>query len=193
MSFGDIFDALKFALMGVFEARKNKFVVLVDTEYVSIEDERATPGPFFSNATAKFKTFIFNPEVGYRVYENPDNGASIDVLGGVRVWHVSTQLNFGAGILPAQQLDGSRTWVDATGGLRGKVAVSEKMFLTGKVDIGGGGSQFSWHVFGGGGYNITPKIALIGGYRVLDVDYDKDNFIYDMNQRGPIFGIGFRF
>ena len=44
-----------------------------------------------------------------------------------------------------------------------------------------------------GGYNVNPKVALIFGYRVLDVNYRKNNFIYDMNQRGPIMGIGFKF
>jgi opacity protein-like surface antigen len=51
----------------------------------------------------------------------------------------------------------------------------------------------TWQVFGGGGYNLNSKIALIFGYRVLDVDYNKDNFVYDMNQRGPIVGLGFKF
>ena len=193
MSFGDIFDSLKFALMGVFEARKDKLVFLTDLEYVSIEDEGATPGPLFSNVTAKFKTFIFDPEVGYRLYDDPAKGAYVDVLGGIRVWHVSTELDFGAGILPATQVQGSRTWVDAIVGLRGKAAVSQKVFVTGKFDLGGGGSKFTWQLFGGGGYNINQKVALIFGYRVLDVNYNKNNFIYDMNQRGPIMGLGFKF
>lgn len=192
-SFSDVFDTLDFALMGVFEARKGKFILLVDTEYVAVSDDRATPGPFFSNVNAKFKTFIFDPEVGYRLYDDPDKGASVDVLGGIRVWHVSTEFDFGAGILPALNVQGSRNWVDAIVGLRGKTAVSEKVFVTGKFDLGGGGSKFTWQLFGGLGYNIKPNIALIGGYRVLDVNYDKDNFLYDMNQRGPIFGLGFRF
>ncbi|HEV7473955.1 MAG TPA: hypothetical protein VGN90_07895 [Pyrinomonadaceae bacterium] len=193
MSFGDVFGSLKFALMGVVEARKGKFVLLVDTEYVSIEDDKATPGPFFSDVTAQFKTFIFDPEVGYRLYDDPDKGASVDVLGGIRVWHVSTELDFGAGILPAVHLDGSRNWVDAIVGLRGKTNVSEKVFVSGKFDLGGGGSKFTWQAFGGLGYNVSPRVALIGGYRVLDVNYDKDNFVYDMNQRGPIMGLGFKF
>ena len=104
MSFGDIFGSLKFALMGVVEARKGKFILVVDTEYVSVEDDKATPGPLFSDVTARFKTFNFNPEVGYRLYDDPDNRASVDVLGGIRVWHVSTKLDFGAGILPAFSL-----------------------------------------------------------------------------------------
>ena len=192
-SFGDVFDALNFAFMGTFEARKKKFISLTDLEYVSVSDEKATPGPLFSTVDAGFKTFIFDQEVGYRVLENPEKGASLDVLGGARVWHVSTDFEFGAGILPATRIQASRNWVDAVGGLRGKMALSQKLFLTGKFDLGGGGSQFTWQVFAGAGYNLNPKIALIFGYRVLDVDYDKNNFIYDMNQRGPVLGVGFKF
>jgi hypothetical protein len=192
-SFSDIFHTLNFAFMGVFEARKGKLVSLTDMEYVNVSDDRATPGPLFSGVTAKVKMFIFDPEVGYRVFDDPDKGQFVDVLGGVRVWHISTDLTFSPGILAGQEVQASRTWVDAVVGLRGKAALSKKFFVTGKFDLGGGGSKFAWQLFGGAGYNITPKIALIGGYRVLDVNYDKNNFIYDMNQRGPILGVGFKF
>ena len=192
-SFSDVFDALNFAFMGMFEARKGKFISLTDLEYVSVSDEKATPGPLFSTVDAGFKTFIFDQEVGYRLLEDPAKGASLDVVGGARVWRVKTDFEFGAGILPAVRIEGSRSWVDAVGGLRGKMALSEKVFLTGKFDLGGGDSDFTWQVFAGGGYNINPKIALIFGYRVLDVDYNENNFVYDMNQRGPIVGLGFRF
>lgn len=193
MSFGDVFDTLNFAFMATFEARKGKFISLTDVEYVSVSDDRATPGPLFSTVDAGFKTFIFDQEVGYRFYSNTDNGASLDVLGGVRVWHVSTDFEFGAGILPAVRVDASRSWVDAVGGLRGRAPLSEKIFLTGKFDLGGGGSDFTWQLFGGAGYSLNEKIALIFGYRVLDVNYDRNNFVYDMNQRGPILGVGFKF
>lgn len=192
-SFSDVFDALNFAFMGTFEARKGRFISLTDLQYVSVSDEKATPGPLFSTVDAGFKTFVFDQEVGYRLYDDPDKGAAIDVVGGARVWRVKTDFEFGAGILPATRIEGSRSWVDAVGGLRGKMALSQKVFLTGKFDLGGGGSNFTWQVFAGGGYNINSKIALIFGYRVLDVDYNKDNFVYDMNQRGPIVGLGFKF
>ena len=192
-SFSDIFDNLKFAFMGVFEARKGKLVSLTDLEYISISDDSATPGPLFSDVTAKVKMFIFDPEVGYRVFDDPDKGAFVDVVGGVRVWHISTDLTFGPGLLPGTEVQASRTWVDGVGGLRGKAALSKKVFVTGKFDLGGGGSKFTYQLFGGAGYNINPKIALIFGYRVLDVNYNKNNFVYDMNQRGPILGIGFKF
>ena len=192
-SFSDIFHSLNFAFMAVFEARKEKFVLITDLEYVSIEDDRATPGPLFSDVNAKIKTFIFDPEVGYRLFEDPEKGAFVDVVGGARIWHISTDFTFSPGILPGTQVDASRTWVDGVGGLRGKAALSEKVFLTGKFDLGGGGSKFTYQLFGGGGYNMTQNIALILGYRVLDVNYDRNNFVYDINQRGPIVGVSFKF
>jgi hypothetical protein len=192
-SFGDIFGSLKFAFMGVFEAHKNKWAIQTDVEFVSLEDDKATPGPLFSSANAKIKTFVFTPEVGYRIYDDPDKGSFVQVLGGTRIWHISTDLNFGAGVLPEVDIKASRSWVDGVVGLRGKAALSEKFFLMGRFDVGGGGSKFTYQLFGGLGYNVNEKIALVGGYRALDVNYDKNNFLYDTNQRGPIMGIGFRF
>ena len=76
-SFGDIFHSLKFAFMGVFEANKGKLAVQSDFEYVSLEDEKATPGPLFSNANAKIKTVVFTPEMGYRFYNHPEKGSFV--------------------------------------------------------------------------------------------------------------------
>jgi hypothetical protein len=192
-SFSDIFHSLKFAFMGVLEARKDKFVVLTDLEYVSIGDDRATPGPLFSGVDTKIKTFIFDPEVGYRVFQDQAKGQFIDVLGGARITHISTDLTFSPRILAGQEVQASRTWADGIVGLRGKAALSKKVFVSGKFDLGGGGSKFTWQLFAGAGYNVNPKIALIFGYRVLDVNYARNNFVYDMNQRGPILGLGFKF
>ena len=192
-SFGDIFDSLKFAFMGVFEAHKGKWAMQTDLEFVSLEDDKATPGPLFSSATAKIKTFVFTPEVGYKIYNDPHKGSFVQVLGGTRIWHISTNLTFNAGVLPAVQIKASRSWVDGVIGLRGKAALTEKVFFLGRFDVGGGGSKFTYQLFGGLGYSITEKIALVGGYRALDVNYDRNNFLYDTNQRGPIVGLGFRF
>jgi hypothetical protein len=193
MSFGDIFGDLKFAFMGTFEARRNKIGIVVDTQYVSLEDEAATPGPLFSSADLHVKTFIFDPEVAYRIFDDPEKGAFIDVMGGIRVVKVSTEVTFFPGFLPGFTLDASRTWVDGVVGMRGKAHLAPKIFIVGKFDIGGGGSNFTWQLFGALGYEINKTFALIGGYRVLDINYRKDNFVYDTSQRGPIMGVGIRF
>src|SRR5688500_9884997 len=147
--FSDIFDSLKFAVMGVFEAHKGRWAVHTDVEYVSIESDRATPGPLFSSANAKIKTFVFTPGVAYRLYHDPDNGSFLQVLGGTRIWHISTDLTFNAGVLPAVQISESRNGVDAVVGLRGDAAFSEKVFSLGSLDVGGGGGKFTHQLFGG--------------------------------------------
>jgi hypothetical protein len=193
--FSELFDSLKFAFMGVFEAHKGNWAMQTDVEYVSIEDEKATPGPLFSSANAKVKTFVFTPEVGYKFYNNPDKGRFVQVLGGTRIWHISTDITLNAGVLPAVRVNDSRNWLDAVVGLRSIVALSKskKIFFIGRFDVGGGGSKFTYQLFAGLGYNFNKKVAFVAGYRDLDVNYDKNNFLFDMSQRGPIMGVGFKF
>ena len=135
----------------------------------------------------------FSPvlSVGYRITENPDRKQSLDIVGGVRYWHLETNLNFGAGILPAASATRSKGWVDAVGGVRARAFLTKKFFLAGKVDAGGGGAKFTYQLFGVGGYQITDRIALVAGWRHLKVNYDKDNFLFDMALDGRVFGATF--
>jgi hypothetical protein len=87
----------------------------------------------------------------------------------------------------------SRDWVDAVGGVRGRIHLTPKFFLVGKGDLGGGGSKFTYQLFGGGGYQFNQTFSIIGGYRDLSVDYDKDDFLFDMSLHGPLVGVGIRF
>ncbi len=183
---------LNFGFMATFEARKNRFVFLTDLQYSNLSTERGNPGPLFSSSRASFKTFILDPEIGYRVLDNGE-GAFLDVVGGIRYWHLNGTIDFRAGILPAAQASRSRSWVDAVSGLRGKAALGKRFFVTGKADLGAGGSDFTYQLFGGVGVNLGEHIALIGGYRDLNVDYNKDGFLFDMSLHGPILGFGIKF
>jgi hypothetical protein len=190
---GDTLSNLHMFLMGTFEAHKNKVSILTDLQYSDLRIEKATPGPGFSTAEARTKTFVFDPEFGYRFSENKDKGSFAEVVGGMRYWHVSEELKLGAGALAARDLTASRSWADAVVGLRGKAAISKKMFVTGKFDLGGGGSKFTWQGFGGIGYNMGEHFALVGGYRNLSVNRSKTDFIFDVDLRGPLVGLAIKF
>jgi len=41
--------------------------------------------------------------------------------------------------------------------------------------------------------NVSQNVALIGGYRDLNVNYNKDGFLFDMSLHGPVLGLGFKF
>lgn len=184
---------LNFGVMGTFEARKNRFIVLTDLQYSNLGTDRATPGPLFSTAEADFKTFVLDPELGYRVVDNPEKGAFVDVLGGIRYWHLKTDLTFNTGLLTTVTASRSRSWVDGVAGIRGRAHLTPRVFLTGKADLGGGGSNFTYQLFGGGGLLVGSRYALIAGWRHLDVNYNKDGFLFDNALSGPIFGFAIKF
>ena len=64
--------------------------------------------------------------------------------------------------------------------------------MLGKADVGGGGSKFTYQLFGGAGFKVCDRTSLDGGYRYLRVNYDRDNFLFDGSLAGPILGVSFR-
>jgi hypothetical protein len=193
VKFRDIIDELNFGLMGTFEARKGKLVIATDALYVKLTDNNATPGPLFSNVEVELKQFMFEPKVAYRAVEQ--RAGTVDVFAGIRYWHMRTNLDFAPNILPATSVSRSKNWVDPIVGTRLKVNLSPKFFAFGKGDIGGfgAGSDFTWELLGGVGYNINERFSLLGGYRHLSVDYQKDGFLYDLASKGFFTGVGIRF
>jgi hypothetical protein len=193
-SFSDILENFDIGFMGVGEIRKGRFGVLVDLVYVDLEAEKATPrGIFFSNAAVEAKTFIGTFEASYRLVEEGD--AQLDLLAGARVWSVETELSLGAGLLAARQIDHSETWADPIVGLRGRQDIGSGFYLTGWVNVGGFGvaSDITWDVLGGIGYQIDRDMAMVLGYRHLEVDFEDDGFLFDVEQSGPVLGGVFRF
>lgn len=72
---------LNFGFMGAFEARKNRLVILTDLQFSNLGTDRPSPGTLFSGASADFKTFILEPQVGYRIFDDPEKEAFFGVLG----------------------------------------------------------------------------------------------------------------
>lgn len=191
--FSDLFHNLDFALMGTFEARKGNWGVTTDAMYISLSGKRVTATILVSDINVNVKEFISTSEVGYRAF-NTERG-SIDLLAGARVWHVKSHVVFKPIIFPLVDVEEGKTWVDPVIGARGVAKVSSKVFVVGKFDAGGFGisSQFTGEVFGGVGYQLKPRVALIGGYRYLYVNYEDGGFVYRTALSGLAFGVKFKF
>jgi len=60
--------------------------------------------------------------------------------------------------------------------------------------VGGFGaeSDFTGQAFGGAGFQVKPRIALIGGYRYLRVDYVNEGFIFRTSMSGIMLGAKFK-
>ena len=191
-SFRDLFRNLDFAIMGQVEARKGNWSILGDAMYMSLSGKKVTPSPFFGDIEVEVKETIIEPAVAYRVFKG--ERSSIDLLGGVRFWHVKPHIVFQPRILPLVDVEESKNWADPIVGARGTVGLSPRTFLLGRFDVGGFGakSDFTGQAFGGAGFQVKPRIALIGGYRYLRVDYVNEGFIFRTAMSGIMLGAKFR-
>ena len=193
-SFGDVLSNLKLPLMVSFEARKKRFFSLTDMIWVKLSDERDTAGDLYSTRDIGVNLFILDPEVGYRLIDR--GKSSFDVLGGARIWSVENNINVTSGRLPGFDVSMRKTWAAPVVGVRGSYDVSPKFFLSTRFDIGGAGigADLTTQFYGGGGYRIVPNIALVGGYRFMQVDYDDHSgFLFDTRMNGIVLGAKFSF
>lgn len=193
LSFGDVVSNLDLGLMGTFEARKGKIVILNDMVWTKMSEKRDTPGGLYSTAKIGVNLFSWSPELGYRLYDG--KGGSFDFIGGIRLTSVENNLNFTSGTLPGFDVSARKTWAAPIVGGHGVANLSSKFFLSTVFDIGGGfGTHFTGQFYGGAGYKVTPKIALIGGYRYLNNNFsDSEGFTFDAAMNGILLGAKFKF
>jgi opacity protein-like surface antigen len=189
--FSDILNSLNFGFMGVFEARKNKFSLITDVTYISLEERKDTTGTLFSALQANEKTFLLSPVAGYRLAGK--EGASLDAIAGIRFWHTSTRLEAEPQLLHARTVESSKNWADVIGGLRGQAHVARRVSLIGRADVGGGGSDYTYQLFGGAGIDVSKNATLFAGYRYLFFKYTRDDFLFDGALNGAVLGARFRF
>jgi len=189
LSFGDIIDHADFALMGVFEARKERWIGLLDGFYVGLSADTTASIPTGTTLRLDQDQVMLQPAVGYTLLVRPWGG--LDALGGIRYWHVSTTLS-AAGVGQATQT-ASKGWVDGAVGARLRYSPGPRWHLFALGDLGAGGSDFTWQASGGVGYDVASCCTILAGYRHLDVDYESDGFVNDTYMSGPDLGFGFRF
>ncbi len=188
-SFADILDNFDIGAMAVAEARNGRFGIAFDFQYVKLSADAETRFGALADGievTSETLTALIAGE--YRVVENA--GASVDLMAGARIWSVDTDIDPQGG--PGDPLffsDGD-TWVDPIVGVRARMDMNEKFYATGWGMVGGYGigSDITWDVMAAVGYEVTDRVAIIGGYRALGVDYSDDDFLFDVVQHGPILG-----
>ena len=193
--YDDILGNINFAGMLVGEARKGRFGILLDIIYTDIEAEGSTPlGDSYLSVTSQTKNWIVSGAGLYRLFENERQ--FLDAIGGIRYWSVDTELTLESGLFPKQSVSNDENWVDPIIGLKGLSPLgNSKFFISGNLVIGGFGvgSDFMWDANINLGYQWTQGFSTIVGYRYLDVDYEKDDFLYDVAQDGLVLGLSWRF
>ena len=192
-SFGDIFDDLQFSGMLFYTARKGRFGISGDLQYTQTLAKDNALAPLFGREELKSKSFVLSALGEYLLYD--DGRSVLRLSGGARLWSVDTELKLSTGLLPGTKLKGDKTWVDPVIGVSGVLDLGSKTFLRGWGYVGGFGvgSNFTADLFAGVGYRFTDSISSTLGYRWVKVDYESDDFLYDVRQEGIATGLSFSF
>ncbi len=191
-SFSDIFDNLDFAAMAIAEARNGPYSIFGDLIYTKLSASSDTPlGILADSAEVEASTFAGLVGAGYSVLDGPSG--RLDIVGGVRVWSVDTDISFSGGGLGGQTFSDGATWVDGLVGVRGNFAFTPQFYAMGWALIGAGQADLDWDVAAGIGYHFNDRYSATLGYRALGVDYSDDGFLFDVVQQGPIMGLTIRF
>ncbi|MEQ1954482.1 hypothetical protein [Mesorhizobium sp. CN2-181] len=190
--FGDILKDLDFAAMAIGEARYERYSIFGDIMYTKISTGSGTPhGILADHVDVSSETFAGLLGGGYALLDGPSG--RLDVVGGVRVWSVDTEISIDGGILGGRSASDGATWVDGLVGVRGNYNFTPEIYFTGWGLVGAGGADVDWDVAGGLGYRFNDSFSMVAGYRALGVDYSDDGFLFDVVQQGPILGLVIRF
>ncbi|MGY6273288.1 DUF481 domain-containing protein [Achromobacter denitrificans] len=191
-SFDKLFDNLDFAAMLIGDARKGRYSIFGDLIYTKIGSQGDTPrGILASSADVKSSTFAGLIGAGYSVLETPTH--RLDVVAGLRVWSVDTDITLKGAHLSGRTRSDGATWVDGLVGVRGNYAFTPKLYATGWGLIGAGGANVDWDLGLGIGYHINDRFSASIGYRALGVDYSQGRFKFDAVLQGPMAGLTIRF
>lgn len=149
--------------------------------------------PFTRSLEVVSNTFMGTLAGVYRLAEKEQGW--IDLLLGVRGWYVGTDLDVGPGILPSggRKIDHDEGWVDVIGGIRTRLHLSRSFHATVFTLAGGESSESVVDVAGQLGYAFTNKLSAMAGYRYIKVDYQKSDFEWNVEQKGPFLGLEYRF
>jgi hypothetical protein len=144
----------------------------------------------YSGVDVKVKGFIVEGYVGYDLINARD--AHLDVFGGARYYDVEVGLGLREGALPGVLVTTDRTWTDGVVGVRWDTRFAGNWEAFASADVGAGGSDLSYQLFGGVGYRFSWG-SIVGGWRYLHVDTDEPNFRLDGALSGPFIGASFQF
>lgn len=186
-------DVLDFAFLIAGEARKERWGVLGEFNYLALSESASTDGAFYIGAEAGLKGTMGSLLAAYRAYEGAD--ASIDILAGARAWLLDIQIDYQAGSFPAKSVEKSSNWVDPIVGLRGRILATDKIVLTGLADIGGFGvgTDLQWELLASVGYRFNQSVSASIGYRHLDIDLQDGGLLADVSLSGPYLSVSFSF
>ena len=214
---GDYLPNLHFAAMFAAEARYDRFTILTDYVYTngSSSGTHVKSLDFFGlpsqpiartldiGSGSSLKATIWTLTGGYTVLQG--DWGNVDVLAGFRFLGVNVSTNYnlaltvtgprgnGATFGGAGGVSASRNIWNGIGGLRGHIRLADTgLFIPYYFDIGAGGSQLTWQIASGLGYQ-TGRVGVSLLYRYLSFEQGDSRGVKHFSLGGPMMAVNFTF
>jgi hypothetical protein len=158
VDFGELVDVLDGAALLHVEAQTDDAGYFGDLVYMSVETDGG-------RATTELDTTIV--ELGYLRKTSP-----IGLEFGIRYWDFDLEID-PATTLPVPTAQGESDWFDGFVGVRDVRELNDKWNLTTRVNIGAGGSDFTYGVGVVFGRELSSGSQFVAGLKLLDIDYDE--------------------
>ena len=177
--------------MLLLEAKRSGHGVLLDLFYSDVLQEHQSATANGLDWKASLQETLVTAAYTYELYKDPHS--VIDAIGGVRYWEVGSKVTFkaAAGSLQGSDIHNSDSWFDPVVGVKAKVRLADSRFYAACFLGGGagGGSDRFYDLTANIGYQVTNSLVASVGYRLFNVDYDNDSFVYDVKQQGWMLGM----
>lgn len=200
-SFGDITDVLKFAAGIRVESQEEKWGFNFDNNYIHLGDDVTTAERLVPDYRFDLSLNVTEFEPTYRLWktgeqEGPAGGPkfAVDVIGGVRVVHFSTDLELRRLIADDEFRSGSSTYVHGYVGNRFVGSPSRYLTLEGRYNVALA-SDFSWFVNANADIRPWEHFSFGAGLQVLDLSLENDSNETALDARlfGPTVFLKFHF
>jgi hypothetical protein len=193
---GDIFSKLQMGGFLYLEAQTDKYAITSDIVYMNLVQE-VTPGTILNSGEVDAKQFIWEFAGLYRL------SSFLEIGIGGRLNYIQAGVDAQINVIPSgtEAITGrqSKTWFDPILIARFATDIKDKWLFQIRGDLGGFniGSVYSWQLQGYAGYRFAKWFQLTAGYRILSTKYlsgeAPKEFIFNVNEFGPVVRLGFTF
>ena len=190
----DIFSHLQIGAMLYAEAYNKHWALTSDIIYMDLsQDVEGKRG--IINGQAGATQFVWEVAGMRRLKPWLDLGVGLRMMNITSSLKINVDSTIAGGGFRSTNL--AETWVDPFVVGRVNVPVGKKWLLQLRADVGGFGigSKFAWQTQADIAYQFSNLFQLGLGYRIIGVDYEKqdgsDRFLYDMDTYGPVLRFGF--
>jgi hypothetical protein len=214
---GDYIPKLHFATAFGAEAHYDRFSIVTDFMYMSLgsSSSHIKQIDFFGlpsqpiarelelGTSTNLKSTLWTLAGGYTVLQG--DWGNFDAIAGFRYLGVNSSTDFNLGLTltgprGASQafggignLSGSEGIWNGIGGVRGRIRLGDMgLFIPYYFDIGAGGSQLTWQVAGGLGYQ-AGRAGVSLTYRYLSFEQGRGSLVHHLSLGGPMVAVNFNF